>query len=114
MAEHIMWAVVSPNWDYVEPILEDGSGPTETTCDYVVIEAPNRRTAIVAGVKEMSEWPDIARGDDMNPFTGVKAIRTLCKHGQCQCDACVDDPKAVNEFNCAPCMDDFNTEVARQ
>jgi hypothetical protein len=67
------WIVLSPSYDYTEPVLEDGSGPTYSVMDYAEVEAWSRNEAIAKGVAAMEEWPDIARGDDINPFKGVTA-----------------------------------------
>lgn len=66
------WYVISPKFDYTEWVCEYG-GPTYEISDVVEVQAWSRDEAIVKGVSRMNEWPSIARGDDKNPFSGVKA-----------------------------------------
>jgi hypothetical protein len=73
--------VVTPQYDSVVPILDDGSGPTESGCDVIEVEAPTKRAAVIEGVKRMLKgnpreykWCRAARSDGYNPFAGVRAI----------------------------------------
>lgn len=73
------WFVTSPTYPYHEVVLEDGSGPTYDVNDYAEIDAPTRREAIVAAVKEwlaerQDNWAHSRRSDGLNPFAGVKAV----------------------------------------
>lgn len=45
--------VLTPEYDTVQPILDDGTGPTETGCDVVEVSAPNKRAA------RKLAWPQI-------------------------------------------------------
>ena len=80
------WWVRSPEIATMVPVMDDGSGPMEYGCDVVCIAATDRRSAIVAGVAAMVEWPTVARGDRVNPFAGVTADDAACPHGVCTCD----------------------------
>ena len=71
--------VITPEFDYVEPILDDGSGPTYQACDVVEIEAENKKDAVSLGVKYMLSksprefpWVHDQRSDNLCPYTGVK------------------------------------------
>ena len=78
------WLVITPEYDEVIPILDDGTGPIERGCDVIEIEAPTARDAITLGVKEMLKggrqdiysfykWCIQSRSDGENPFAGVRA-----------------------------------------
>ena len=74
----VRWAVTSPQYGVVEPILDDGSGPVEWWVDYVEVVAPTKRQAIVCGVQKMRQlYPRGWHNDDpsVNPFAGMKAKR---------------------------------------
>lgn len=59
--------------------------PDEQGCCWALVKAPNARTAKILALKtdEFKEWVNEARGDNINPFKGVKANLTLCEHGNC-------------------------------
>jgi hypothetical protein len=72
--------VVTPEFSYTEPVLDDGSGPTYDVRDVVEVEAPTARDAVRIGVKRMlSEWEfrdgwcNIQRQSDACPYAGVRA-----------------------------------------
>lgn len=67
--------------------------PPEHCAICVSVDAPNARAAKVAAVKhhEMQPWVIEARGDHVNPFAGLKAMRAECPHGVCLCDLCQAD-----------------------
>jgi len=79
------WYVVTPTYDTVVPILDDGTGPIETGADCIEIEATTGRDAIALGVREMLRggkcdqygsrfrWCIDARNDGCSPYAGVKA-----------------------------------------
>lgn len=88
------YAVSTPQYESVEPILDDGTGPIEVGCDIVCVEANTKREAIIKGVKIMRSkeympgWKtyyDWYWDESTNPFTGVKAEPLVCKHGFCNC-----------------------------
>ena len=73
------WYVITPEYETVERILPDGSGPIEIGRDVVEVEAPTRRAAKVVGVRELrrqkSRWMHDQEGDWPNkhsPFTGLR------------------------------------------
>jgi hypothetical protein len=75
------WLVITPEYDEVEPILDDGTGPTWTAADVIEIEAETARDALILGVKEMLrghvggtryQWCIDQREDCLSPFAGVK------------------------------------------
>lgn len=68
------WIVVSREYSYVEPVLDDGSGPTHYTCDVVEVDAENKKEARIAALKELRK---LTRGfiyetNGENPFGGMK------------------------------------------
>lgn len=76
------WGVVTPEYDYTEPILDDGSGPNYSVRDYIEVEARTKRDAIILGVRAMTQagwrvypWVYDQRSDNCCPFTGVIAER---------------------------------------
>ena len=75
------WFVITPNYTYVERILDDGTGPTFEASDVIEVVADTRREAISKGVKEMLNRPKSfdfkymhsQRADNACPYTGVRA-----------------------------------------
>ena len=73
------WLIYTPPFDYTEPVLDDGSGPTYQVQDVIEVEAPNKKEAIRLGVKLMLadktrySWVHDQRSDKCSPYTGVKA-----------------------------------------
>lgn len=127
MCDH--WWVTTPEFKYIEPVLDDGSGPEEIGVDYINVEAKTKREAIVKGVKELRERtkysPDKYYGGnplkryfdprfsyygwymdrEENPFKGVKAERTQCKHGFCFAEE-FECPEGGEDM-CQQCWDDY-------
>ena len=72
----LRWYVITPEYETVDRILPDGSGPTEIGCDVVEVEAPTRRRAKIAGVRELrrqkSQWMRYQDIDRHSPFTGLQ------------------------------------------
>ncbi len=76
------WYVVTPEYEVVDPILDDGTGPLETVADVIEIEADTPADAKALGVKEMLRlgrrheyrWCEDARGDGVSPYAGVKVF----------------------------------------
>jgi len=101
------WNVTSPAWPEVEPILDDGSGPTEWGHEVVSVAATTRRKAIVAGVKAMKHWPKYQRRDNMSPFTGVTAAPAMCEHGFCWCEIHPDPHPEQGDY-CEECIKEDN------
>ena len=70
------YLVISPEYQLLMPILEDGTGPTESTCDVVEVEAQNKRQACILGLRELKKiprgWINWYRDSDSNPFVGLK------------------------------------------
>jgi hypothetical protein len=64
--------VIGPEYEYVEPILDDGSGPSEWVRDCVKVEAQDRRDARVLGVQLLKREPFLRRYRDECPFKGVQ------------------------------------------
>ena len=68
----------------VSPVYEVGgiNEPPETTCDYVVVDAPTKRVAKVAGLREMRQkfpygyWWGSTPG---SPFAGL-TVHEVCPH----------------------------------
>jgi len=77
MTNQKKFAVVSPEYGEVVPVLDYGEGPVEYGCDYIEIETNSRRDALVLGIKAMRK--DLRQYrylatlmDDECPFTGFK------------------------------------------
>lgn len=75
--------VVTPEYSYVVPVLDDGTGPLECGADVFEVEADSKQDAVALGVKEMLRgrvgheryrWCVDARRDGVSPYAGVKAI----------------------------------------
>ncbi len=70
------YTVVTREYSYIEPCLDDGSGPTYDTCDVVYIEASNKKEAKILAVKELrktrSKFLEETMGE--NPFGGMKVL----------------------------------------
>lgn len=47
------WTITTPEFEYVDVILEDGTGPIEIVRDVINVEASTKREALVKGVREM-------------------------------------------------------------
>jgi len=69
--------VITPEFEVVIPILDDGTGPIEPARDVVEVEAPNKREAIRLGYHELKKihngWINYYRDTDRNPFVGLFA-----------------------------------------
>lgn len=90
--------VITPKFEYVEPVLDDGSGPFYEAQDLTYVEASSKREAIKKGVKEMRSSEYLKKwgprfsyygghwDKSTNPYTGVKAESAECEHGVCFCD----------------------------
>lgn len=88
VSDHVThWWVATPEYDVVEPILDDGSGPIVTVFDFVSVAAATKRQALVEGARklraEKSVW---LRDHDGSPFAGLVATPAVCAHGVCFCD----------------------------
>ncbi|MDP2661276.1 MAG: hypothetical protein Q8R28_11170 [Dehalococcoidia bacterium] len=73
------FAVYSPTytaWAGPSPYLPDDVRLPEEACDYIEVEAPTNRAAIILAVRLWSHqegWVKDQRGDGHSPFTGLKA-----------------------------------------
>lgn len=74
------YEVLTPSFSYVEPIMDDGSGPTFDGADWLLVEAHTAREAISRAVHQWLKarrWDGsycrIQVGDQKSPFTGIKA-----------------------------------------
>lgn len=65
-----LWAVISPEYGVVVPVLGFGLGPTEYGCDYVEVEASSRREAIVKGVREMRRHITTGQSEEKKTRSG--------------------------------------------
>jgi hypothetical protein len=72
--------VVTPEFSYTEPVLDDGSGPTYDVHDVVEVDAPTKREAVRIGVRRMLDeyefrygWCQGQRQEGLCPYTGVRA-----------------------------------------
>ena len=93
------YEVLSPEMSAVQPVTDDGEGPIEFWVEWVCVLATDRRDALKQAIKhtDFQPWVKEARRDQINPFSGVKARLTLCKHGVCwacndelmPCDVCL-------------------------
>ena len=86
------YAVISPEYSYHERVTDDGEGPWYPTCDYVEVEATSKREAITMASHDRDwKWTKIARGDGVNPFSGVKA------YVECDCTTVITYSVATRE-----------------
>jgi hypothetical protein len=101
-----------PHWNVWSPEMMTSSSdeagpygidPPEYGCDAVSVEAPTRREAIRKGTPLMKNWCQEARGNEQNPFSGVKAEPATCPHGVCFCENCPD-------AECVPCDEQWKLE----
>ena len=79
------YLVISPTYDVVIPILDDGSGPTEPVADVVEVEAGNKRDALLFGVRLMRKQQDsyINQDPDNCPFTRLQ-VEPVCDDELCE------------------------------
>ena len=80
------WMVITPTYEVVEPVTDEGQGPIINTCDIVEVEANHARDAIAFGVKlmlnnpwrphkwENYHWCRDQQSDGLCPYTGVRAL----------------------------------------
>jgi hypothetical protein len=81
------WYVVTPQYDMVVSVTDEGEGPPERGADVIEIEAETRRDAIALGVREMLrgrpgghgrgmryQWCRDRRTDGCSPYAGVDAF----------------------------------------
>ena len=91
-----IFSVFSKPWDERFPILDDGTGPSETTCAYAEVEAASVREAMVLAVRK---WRSERKGsnrtyirdcesDARSPFTGLKAERWCDDCGESEDKVC--------------------------
>ena len=98
--------VVSPEWEETCPILDDGTGPTESLCAAVLVEAATKREAKVLALRtpEFEDWVKMQRSDGCNPFTGLKVkVDEACI---CPCEEWVWDD-TLHEYilkECGSCQ----------
>lgn len=82
MPKLIDYLVITPEYTYVEPVLDDGTGPSYSAADVIEIEAENPRDAKALGVKLMLQepspvphvkfsWCKDQRDSGCSPYTGV-------------------------------------------
>jgi hypothetical protein len=97
------WIVYTPIFDVTIPVLDYGEGPTEPCRDVVCADAPNRRAAIVEGVRKLRQIDNgyLQRNEGYgNPFSGIKAeLAEVCEHGVLMCDCNADG----NNGECREC-----------
>lgn len=83
------WMVISPEYGKTVPILDDGSGPEEFGSDVVVVEAVNKREALLFGLRLMrKEYPRGWHNSDAgeNPFRGMKVEEWLEEYDEALAD----------------------------
>lgn len=79
------YLVITPEYDVVEPVTDEGQGPTITVADVIEIEAESSRDAVAFGVRVMLKdthyhrcdrfcYCQDQRSDHRSPYSGVKAI----------------------------------------
>jgi hypothetical protein len=89
----------------------DGIDPPEYGCEVYEVFAPNKREAVIAGVKiALSQGRRTMarenRGDDLPPFAGYHAEPAICEHGREHFK--LDGERVVYPYDCAAC--DLPTE----
>ena len=97
--------VISPEMEWVDAILEDGTGPIEYFHCFASIEADSPETAKILSLKspDMKTWVEQQRSDGCNPFTGLKVEEAKCKHGVCFCDYC----NSYGDTTCVKCIEEL-------
>ena len=83
--------VESPAWEEIVFALDDGTGATEPVCAVVQVEAATKREAKIKALRteKFRKWAEDARGDNRNPFTGLKVeVDEACI---CPCEELVWD-----------------------
>ena len=86
------YLVITPPYDILIPILDDGTGPVESHCDVLEIEAINPREAKINAVREWrrmqhnghwrdARWIRDQQSNNANPFSGLK-VEDLDELGQ--------------------------------
>ena len=98
--------VVSPEWEETYPILDDGTGPTESFCAAVQVEAATKREAKVKAIHtpELEDWVRRQRSEGYNPFIGLKVV--VDEACICPCEEFVWD-ESSHEYvikECASCQ----------
>ncbi len=102
MKEH-GYTVVSPQF---ETHFFNGIDPPEYGADVVEIEGCRNATeakALALKTREFSEWTSLARGDGVNPFSGLRVYPMRCHHGSCFCSQC----RSQECFECEKETDEF-------
>ncbi len=86
MPELKQYAVISGELSSIEPILDDGSGPTEYYRCYVELEALNRNDARKKAIKmkDMKDWVEYKRENNECPLGGltVKTFEELTQESE--------------------------------
>ena len=67
-----VYSVLSREYSYTEPVMDDGSGPTYDTRDFVFVTAPNKRIAKINGLKAFRKTRAAILDEDQCPFAGMK------------------------------------------
>ena len=69
------YAVTSPTYIEIVPICDDGTGPAESACEYIEVEADNPEDAKILGVKLLERKAHCQRfawcDNSENPYKGV-------------------------------------------
>lgn len=107
------YTVCTPTYtDYGHPYGEPPE-PPETGADCVSVEAPNKRAAKIAAVREMRRqgmtWVEDQTSDGASPFTGLVVYEEGCPHGSCWCDRCT---AKRDHIECASCLAEWAAEDA--
>jgi hypothetical protein len=68
-----MYEVYSPEYEYVEPVLDYGEGPTMTKHAVCIVWAENKREARIKAVRQWRSEGMRYHELDENPYKGVKA-----------------------------------------
>jgi len=109
------WVVRTPEFEYIEPILDDGTGPIVIGHDAVCVDAPTKRKAIIGGVRKLrsKEWLrkygyrstyyGWTRDKNTNPYTGIRAEKAECEHGFCGCWGITCNKNEDYPYGCIKC-----------
>lgn len=101
-----LWNVITPEYQEVEPVTDEGQGPTYGYRDVIEIEAETRRDALVMGVTLMRAKPReyhwFSRHVEGNPYVGVQ-VELLGE----RCSQCFGTGRTNNhvdgETECSAC-----------
>jgi len=104
--------VMSPEYEEVIPILDDGTGPIESGRDCVGVLAFDKEHAKVLGVQAMRKSRNckyIKDDPECSPFTGLQVELAICEHGIWYFTEAFSDGRVNNIQECNECYKKFDS-----